>query len=123
MRRVKSNDSRLSATFAHYWRALGGPKLTAEVRFDPARKWRFDFALPARRVAIEIEGGQWTGGRHTRGLGFAADCEKYNAAARLGWRVFRFTNSMVAKPTVHIEPVVVWLEREKGSHDYGAVAL
>jgi hypothetical protein len=46
-------------------------------------------------VAIEIEGGVWTGGRHTRGSGFVADCEKYNAAAMAGWTVFRLTAEQV----------------------------
>lgn len=62
-----------------------------EHRFDPKRRWRFDFAFPDQMVAVEIEGGVWTGGRHTRGKGYAADLEKYNAAALAGWRVFRFT--------------------------------
>jgi very-short-patch-repair endonuclease len=62
-----------------------------EYRFCPPRRWRFDFAWPAVRIALEIEGGIWTGGRHVRGLGYTRDLEKYNAAHRLNWRVFRFT--------------------------------
>ena len=61
-----------------------------EHRFHPTRRWRFDFAFVAQRLAVEVEGGVWTGGRHTRGYGYAADCEKYNEATRLGWRVLRF---------------------------------
>ncbi len=34
-------------------------------------------------------------GRHTRGKGFEQDCEKYNSAALLGWRLVRFTPDMV----------------------------
>jgi len=41
---------------------------------------------------IEIEGGVWSGGRHTRGLGYAKDCEKYNNAAYDDWAVIRFTS-------------------------------
>ncbi len=66
-----------------------------EYVFCKGRRWRFDFALPAQRIAVEIEGGIWSGGRHTRGKGFEQDCEKYNEAALLGWRVFRFTGGMV----------------------------
>ncbi len=62
-----------------------------EYRFHPKRKWRFDYAWPEQKVALEIEGGIWTLGRHTRGAGFRADMEKYNEAGRAGWRVFRFT--------------------------------
>jgi len=61
-----------------------------EYKFHPVRKWRFDFADPHGKVAVEIEGGAFSGGRHTRGAGFIADCEKYNAAILMGWRVFRF---------------------------------
>lgn len=66
-----------------------------EHHFHPTRRWRFDFAWPQRKVAVEIEGGVWTRGRHTRGAGFIADCEKYNEAARLGWRVFRMPGPWV----------------------------
>lgn len=50
-----------------------------------------DFAWPEYRVAVEIEGGVWSMGRHNRPKGFIADTEKYNAAAELGWIVLRFT--------------------------------
>lgn len=58
------------------------------------RKWRFDVALPDA-IAIEIEGGAWTAGRHTRGKGFVADMEKYNVATLMGWRLLRFTPEQV----------------------------
>jgi hypothetical protein len=47
--------------------------------------------LPFRKVALEIEGGVWTNGRHVRGKGFLGDIEKYNAAAVRGWRLLRCT--------------------------------
>ena len=71
------------------------PPLEREYRFHPTRRWRFDFAAVDLQIGIEVEGGTWTGGRHVRGSGFEADCEKYNAAALLGWRVLRFTGAMV----------------------------
>jgi very-short-patch-repair endonuclease len=67
-----------------------------EYRFAAPRRWRADFHLPKHRVLIEVEGGIWSGGRHTRGWGFEADCEKYNAAAALGYRVFRYSTAMVS---------------------------
>jgi hypothetical protein len=63
----------------------------AEHKFHPTRKWRFDFAFVPEKVALEVEGGVWTGGRHTRGAGFSGDMAKYNAAAILGWRILRVT--------------------------------
>lgn len=62
-----------------------------EHRFYQPRKWRFDYALPRYKIAVEVEGGVWTGGRHIRPQGFLGDIEKYNTAALLGWRVFRTT--------------------------------
>ena len=64
-----------------------------EVRFHPVRRWRFDFLLG--RVAVEVDGGTWAGGRHTRGAGFEKDAEKLNEAALLGFVVLRFTGAMV----------------------------
>lgn len=62
-----------------------------EYRFHPTRKWRFDFAYPNKKIAIEAEGGVFTRGRHSRGVGLSNDCEKYNAATILGWKVLRYT--------------------------------
>ena len=75
------------------WHDLPAPK--TEVWFAKPRRWRFDFAWPDRMLAVEVEGGSWVAGRHTRGAGFEADCEKYNAAALAGWRVFRVTPAMI----------------------------
>lgn len=66
-----------------------------EYRFVPDRRWRADFAWPADRLLVEVEGGTWTNGRHTRGSGYQADCEKYNAAVLLGWRVLRYTSEQI----------------------------
>ena len=62
-----------------------------EFRFHESRKWRFDYAHQTLKIALEIEGGVWSGGRHTRGSGFLGDIEKYNAATAAGWAVFRCT--------------------------------
>jgi len=66
-----------------------------ELKFHPTRKWRFDYAWPSYRVALEVEGAVWTGGRHTRGKGFLGDMEKYNEATLLGWKVYRCTPDQV----------------------------
>lgn len=71
------------------------PAPEREFRFAAPRLWRFDFAWPDRMLAVEVEGGAWNGGRHTRGSGFIRDAEKYNAAAMLGWRVLRFVTDQV----------------------------
>jgi hypothetical protein len=60
----------------------------------PERKWRFDFANRRLKVAVEIEGGTWTvGNAHGRGKHFESDCEKYNTATAMGWRIYRGTTA------------------------------
>lgn len=67
------------------------PTAITEVVFARPRKWRFDYAWPEYKIALEVEGAVWVQGRHTRGSGFLKDMEKYNAAASLGWLVLRTT--------------------------------
>ena len=90
-------SSELETLFARGLSLLA-PEAPAPVReytFAPPRRWRFDFAWPEARVAVEVEGGTWDRGRHTRGAGYAGDCAKYNAAVLGGWRVLRFTSDML----------------------------
>lgn len=68
-------------------------KVEKEFQFYAKRKWRFDYAIPEYKIAIEVEGGVWTRGRHTRGAGFMGDMTKYNAAAVFGWRLLRVVPS------------------------------
>jgi len=76
-----------SAKFELLWRSLGGGELKKEHKFSKGRRFRFDYFTAG--VAIELEGGVWTRGRHTRPSGFLNDMEKYNLAASLGILVFR----------------------------------
>jgi hypothetical protein len=59
------------------------------------KDWRMDFAWPGLKFAVECEGGGWSGGRHTRGVGFAGDMQKYHHAMRLGWDVYRCDGALV----------------------------
>lgn len=76
--------------FVEFARAEG-LAVAREYEFHPQRRWRFDYALPRERIALEVEGGVWQYGRHNRAAGFLGDMDKYNAAAVLGWRVLRVT--------------------------------
>lgn len=89
--RIPRPSSVLEETFALQVRVVGLPEPMREFVFDPARKWRADFAFPRAKLLIELEGGVHSGGRHTRAAGFIADAEKYNAAAMLGYHVLRYT--------------------------------
>lgn len=90
-----STPSRLERRFELLWRTLNGPKLEAEFRFHPTRRWRADYAHLESRTLIEVEGGVWVGGRHNRATGFVADAEKYFEAALGGWRVVRLVDSQL----------------------------
>lgn len=68
-----------------------GVECVKEYQFYRDRKWRFDYALPKYKIALEVEGGVWTQGRHVRPEGFLGDMNKYNTATLCGWRVFRCT--------------------------------
>lgn len=89
--------SNLEAEFLTLWRQVLGhlDEPVPEYRFCESRRWRFDYALPDHKVAIELDGGAYTQGRHTRGNGFEKDLEKLNAATLMGWRVLRFTRGML----------------------------
>ena len=69
----------------------GLPVPVAEFRFHPARKWRFDFAWVEHKLALDVDGGVFIQGRHSRGLGMERDHEKMAEALCLGWRVLRVT--------------------------------
>jgi len=120
------SKSRLEARFRVAWRALaeqapaegapsagvGTPAYEEEYRFHPERQWAFDFAWPDYQVAVEIDGGQWSphGGRHSRD----SDREKLNAAAVLGWRVLRYSGTMLNDPQAVVDEVMnalQWLRR------------
>lgn len=81
-----------------------GVEVVKELEFCAGRRWRFDYAIPEYKIALEVEGGAFKkrryidaegdlvttiGGRHNSAKGFLADMEKYNTATVLGWRVLR----------------------------------
>lgn len=70
---------------------------TEEYQFHSERKWRFDFCWPDKKIAVEVEGGVFTNGRHTRGSGYIKDLEKYNAAVMEGWKLLRYTPDQMKK--------------------------
>ena len=79
------------ATFIALLKSEGLPLPEPEYEFHASRAFRFDYAWPHVSVALEVDGGVWTGGRHTRGAGFLRDHEKRNAAACYGWRMIYTT--------------------------------
>lgn len=91
---ASSPMSKPEAELNHQLRAVG-IEFVREHQFLETRKFRFDFALLRFRIGIEVEGGTWVSGRHTRGAGYAKDCEKSNLAQLDGWMVLRFVPDQI----------------------------
>jgi hypothetical protein len=72
-----------------------GVHYETEHRFHEVRRFRFDIAIPHLMIAIEYEGLVATGkkGGHQTRKHYTKDCQKYNLATELGWRVYRYTNA------------------------------
>lgn len=68
-------------------RAAGLPEPVAEFRFAPPRRWRFDYCWPIEKLALEVQGGLFVHGRHSRGAALLKEHEKLNTAAAMGYRV------------------------------------
>ncbi len=71
-----------------------------EYRFAPPRRFRFDVALLDHKIAVEVDGATWVGGRHTTGRGHQSDAEKRNLAQTMGWRVFTYNAAMIERGDV-----------------------
>lgn len=88
------------ATSADFFCALVRSDVKVEIvkehRFHPVRRFRFDYAILEYKIAVEVEGGIWTNGRHVRGAGYKRDMEKYSLAAVDGWIVIRRTPQELA---------------------------
>jgi len=84
--------------FEILWRSLGGCELTKEYQFAPNRKFRMDYygETNNKRFCVELEGGIYVRGRHTRPSGFLRDMEKYNLAAQMGIFVFRIPSHNIS---------------------------
>ena len=94
--KVKRQGSVLEETLEFQLKCALMPRWEREFKFDATgRRWRFDFCWPDRRVAVELNGGSWVNGGHSRGTGFENDCYKHNAAVQQGWKVLVFTGKMV----------------------------
>ena len=96
-----------------------GEDCWAEYPFHPTRKWRFDYAFPSVKIAIEVDGGLFNAyqglhaGRHSGGMGQLADMEKMNAAAELDWLVFHYTPQDFLNNTLQLERAISMRKSKK----------
>lgn len=96
----------------------GLPDPVTEYKFHPARRWAFDLCWPDYMLAVEVEGGIWTGGRHVSPKGYKADREKYNTAQLFGFTVLSFVDDHI-KTDFAVNQIKVALDFFEGS-DYAA---
>ena len=94
-REARRDDSRAASSAPVYplvglCRAAGLPEPVPEYQFHKLRKWRADYAWPLHKIIVEIDGGLWINGGHSRGVGRLRDMEKDRAATLLGWRTLRY---------------------------------
>ena len=87
--------SNLEDILALHIRAKRMPPPKREWIAVPGRKFRFDFAWPDLMLLVEVQGGIWTKGGHSTGVGISRDCEKGNLATLLGWRVLHVTSEQI----------------------------
>ena len=97
--------SKGEALLENHLNALKIP-FTREFKFHPDRKWQADFRIDGMPILVEVEGGVFSNGRHTRGEGYTKDCEKYSAAAVNGWLVIRGTTAQIKAGLV-----IQWIEK------------
>lgn len=103
--KFRSKVSKGEALLENHLNALKIP-FTKEFRFHPDRKWQADFRIDDMPILVEVEGGVFSNGRHTRGEGYTKDCEKYSAAAVNGWFVIRGTTEQIKDGLV-----IQWIEK------------
>ena len=108
--KIPQLPSNLEALFWLQLRVNGIQSLfTQQFQAVPDRKFRFDFACQSRRFLVEIQGGTYSGGAHSRPLGLARDYEKCNLAQRHGWKIYQFD-----KFAVEDGSAVNWVIEELG---------
>ena len=93
---AKSKSALRERAFLALLAQAGLPVPIPEFRFHPVRRWRIDYSYPDAKLAIEVEGGVWSRGKHGRGSGIVKDMAKGNALACAGWRLLRVTPDQLA---------------------------
>ena len=71
--------------------ALAGFKVLTEFQFAKPRKFMADIKISHSNILIEYEGLVSSKSRHTTLTGYTNDCDKYNLANDLDYKVYRYT--------------------------------
>jgi len=81
----------------------------------PARAWRSDVAWPRVRVALEIQGGNWNGGRHCRPSAMQAEYDKQNGYSSRSWLCFYADWAQMRRPEL-VDMIAETIQRRKGAY-------
>jgi len=124
--------------FSGCWKQFGnGQEPEQQFRFFPGRQWKFDFAWPKKKVAVEIDGGTFgrvvkchsceqqvrhrkkdgslgqvvrIGGGHNHGDALLTQYAKQNAALLRGWLVLRYhAKDLDRRPVQMVEEITLAL--------------
>lgn len=79
-----------------------GLRYESEYKFHHKRQFRFDMAIPEKKIAIEYEGIHSDKSGHTTVVGYNKDSVKYNLALTEGWRVLRYTSNTMKNAAADI---------------------
>ncbi len=104
MKRESLEDRFYNAWLDHAPKEFPAPE--RQFKFHPERRFRYDFAWPQIKLCVDIQGGGFSGGRHSRGIGQEGDHDKANEAQRLGYDVLQFGTKAMDDPAKVIEYVV-----------------
>ena len=108
----RAGKKNLTDGFLMLWEQGERPEPLREFRFHPMRKWRFDLAWPEAKLAVEFDGGVFTGGGHNRGVLFTDNAAKQNAAVMLDWRLLRYTTlDLRTRPMQVVEEIEAALSK------------
>ena len=98
--------SNLEDKLAFHIRAIKLPKPVQQYKFHPTRRWKADFCWVEEKLIVEVQGGIWMQGRHSRGGGYIKDCEKMNEAVLLGYKYLK-----VCKEHIDSGQAIDWIRK------------
>lgn len=88
-------DSELELQFLQEWlHYYPSSKPVLQHKFHPSRAFRFDFAWPTKKIAVEIQG--WGPGHNTH-VAMTRDYDRHMEAMLLNWKIIFLTSLHLTK--------------------------
>jgi len=99
--KMRAQREKFTGSFEKLWKQCGGPALETEYRIPgQTRAFRFDYVHLESRTLIELDGGIYVAGRHSRAKGIQDACDKKNEAIQLGWDTFVLCTGIITEDRV-----------------------